>query len=473
MAPPLTIRNCTSTPLILKNVERFEPAGEKSEAEGFSIASLQANVTNLIQNVTNSDNGPRIPEGAQSFTHQDVDIRVDSFKTQTTDVKATEKFDTEILRLTFEVDGQRYRTDVPSPTKASNVLEPLDRDPRHHFTVIYHPEVSHLAVYSSANLDSWQKELKDETPLSAISMPGTHNSPTCHTALPSVRCQAVDVKTQLENGVRFFDLRLQPETPKDPSKDELILVHSVFPISLTGTKYFRQVVLDVTTEFLDQHPSETVVISFKREGTGDATDQEFGRILKDHYATDPNRWYTEPRIPKLGEVRKKIVVLRRFGQDDSLKKEHNGRGWGLDAENWADNTPNCTHGDVCVQDFYEVLETENIDKKITYCEAHLAEAATTVAQLGDISAAGNAPKQPIFINFLSASNFWKAGCWPDRIAAKINPAVINYLCTKHFENVPSGDGGTGVVICDWVGLDGDWDLVRAIVGQNARLLARE
>lgn len=36
-----------------------------------------------------------------------------------------------------------------------------------------------------------------------------------------------------------------------------------------------------------------------------------------------------------------------------------------------------------------------------------------------------------------------------------------------------GDGGVGIVVCDWVGKDGDWDLVRCIVGMNSRLLLRE
>jgi len=36
-----------------------------------------------------------------------------------------------------------------------------------------------------------------------------------------------------------------------------------------------------------------------------------------------------------------------------------------------------------------------------------------------------------------------------------------------------GDGGTGIVVLDWVGLGGDWDLVRCIVGMNSRLMMRE
>lgn len=40
------------------------------------------------------------------------------------------------------------------------------------------------------------------------------------------------------------------------------------------------------------------------------------------------------------------------------------------------------------------------------------------------------------------------------------------------ERVKEGSWVTGVAVCDWVGLDGDWDLVRCIVGMNARLIGR-
>ena len=217
-------------------------------------------------------------------------------------------------------------------------------------------------------------------------------------------------------------------------------------------------------------------MSLKREGTGPSTDQQLSRILQDHYATDPKRWFTAPRIPTLGESRGKIVLIRRFALDDAQKSEHEGKGWGFEAATWADNTPNatCPSGDICVQDFYEVLETENIDKKIKYSTDHLDRAAACVCPLPPHTE-GKA-KVPFYINFLTASNFWKVGCWPDRIAAKLNPAVVEHLCMRHYageDDGRKGDGGTGIVVCDWVGLKGNWDIVRCVVGMNARLEMRE
>ncbi|KAL8794511.1 MAG: hypothetical protein Q9195_002984 [Heterodermia aff. obscurata] len=474
MAAPLSIRNLTVKPFELKVLERFEHLATVDSGQGLqNITNLTKNFTSLFSNSTSSK-PPQISDDAKSFSHEEVSIRIEPLKSLKTDIKPAQP-PIHMLRLTFEVDGERHRVDTPSHKDDSIVLTPMTPNPQNSYTAIYLPQCSQLTLFSSANLPSWMRKFKDSTPLSALSIPGTHNSPTCHKALPSVRCQATSPPEQLDNGIRFFDIRVQPENPGDPSNDKLVLVHAVFPISLTGAKYFRDLLKEVYT-FLDRNPSETLIMSLKREGTGPATDQQLSRILHDHYyAPDPTRWFTAARIPTLGEARGKVVLIRRFALDDSL---NSSGGWGIDAATWADNTPNatCPSGDICVQDFYEVLETENIEKKIQYSEAHLERAAACVCAFDNPAAATAVvqKKQPFFINFLTASNFWKVGCWPDRIAAKLNPAIVEHLCVRHNAGEEGGgDGGTGIVVCDWVGLRGDWDLVRCVVGMNARLEIRE
>ncbi|PSS19991.1 hypothetical protein M430DRAFT_100960 [Amorphotheca resinae ATCC 22711] len=483
--PPLTIRNFTVNSIELKLLDRFEaPRSVEKAPGGFNITSLTRSFSGLMGNLTTLSS-PQLALKSESFSHQEVSIPIGAFETKTTDIQPNPN---EILRLTFETEGQRYRVDTPTPSKHSAVLVPLSPDPRFEFTAVYLPASSYLAIYSSAKLESWMSRFRNETPLSALSIPGTHNSPTHHTALPSVRCQAVSIKEQLNNGVRFLDIRVQPENPEDPEKDGLILVHSAFPIALTGHKYFRDLVNTVLA-FLDANPSETVIMSLKREGVGRATDQQLSKILHDHYATDSTRWFTENRIPVLGEARDKIVLMRRFALDDSLKGENNGTGWCIDAESWPDNCADgiCSSGEIRVQDFYEVAESENIEKKIAFSTAQLERAAQAVCVLpGDMNAATvEASKQPFFINFLSASNFWRTNCWPEKIASKVNPKIVDHLCRVHHESAKigakdggeegkgKGDGGTGIVVCDWVGLNGDWDLVRCIVGMNAMLEFKE
>lgn len=468
---PLTIRNLTSTPIELKRLERFDDA---SVSKSGVFGCITRTFGYFFAHHKSPPSADELAAKSESFTKHDVSIPIGPFETKITDIQPR---GSEVLRLTFEAGGQRYRLDTPIHQGRSTVLTPLSPNPRYEFTAVHLPDASHLALYSSTHLESWMGKLRDEIPLSALSIPGTHNSATHHVALPSVRCQVVNVKEQLDNGVRFLDIRVQPESASDTSRDALILVHSAFPVSLTGTKYFRGLI-DKIHSFLDANPTETVIISIKREGIGSATDQHLSKILKLHYATD-DRWFTENRIPALGEVRGKVVLIRRFAIDKSLKKDNNGAGWAIDAESWPDNCADgiCSSGEIRVQDFYEVTESMNIGKKITYSTDQLQRSQKTVCDLpGEYcTAPAEMPKYPFFINFLSASNFWRANCWPDRIAAKVNPSIIDHLCRKHNEpsiGKPIGDGSTGIVVCDWVGLGGDWDLVRCIVGMNAKLEMR-
>ncbi|KAJ5679448.1 hypothetical protein N7462_007692 [Penicillium macrosclerotiorum] len=471
VAEHLTIRNNTSTPIILKRIERFEAPKEK---RGDDIATLAMNFTRVLTNTTRATEPVKaiLPDSRPFDEQKGVDIHIEPFTTKKTERKAFIHSDKERMRLTFEVEGERHSIQTPVPTTESATMNCESEHPKHRLTGIYVTPESHLAIFSSANLNSWMGELRDGTLLSALSIPGTHNSPTCLIAPPSVRCQAVSPREQLRNGVRFFDIRVQPQYPDDPNKDELILVHSVFPISLTGNKYFRDLMKEVN-DFLEHNPSETLIISLKREGPGNAKDEQLAHILSRHYARPDSRWWVRPKTPTLGEARGKVVLIRRFNLPDDLKKEHGGNGWGIDAAAWADNTPNatCPSGQLCIQDFYEVQETTNIEKKIQFVKEQIDRASKARYPFGVLPGPQEARQYPFFINFLSASNFWKTNTWPEKIAAKVNPAIVDYICRRQKND--DGDCSTGILVTDWVGLDGDWDLVRCIVGMNAKLQLRQ
>ncbi|KAJ5707008.1 hypothetical protein N7488_006809 [Penicillium malachiteum] len=467
----LTIRNNTSNPIILKRIERFAAPEQRRSDD---ITTFAKNFTRVLTNQTRANATVlAITDQTQPFEElKGLDIRVEPFTTKKTERRAFKNSDKERMRLTFEVDGERHQIQTPVPTTESATMKALAQHPKFQFTGIYITAESYLTVFSSANLNAWMHELRDDTLLSALSIPGTHNSPTCHVAPPSVRCQAVSPREQLKNGVRFFDIRVQPQYPDNPAKDELILVHSVFPISLTGNKYFRDLMKEVN-DFLEHNPSETLIISLKREGPGNAKDEQLARILHQHYAREGSRWWVRPKIPTLGEARGKVVLVRRFNLNEELKKEHGGNGWGIDAAAWADNTPSatCPSGQLCIQDFYEVQESTNIEKKINFVKEQIDRASRCHYPFGVLPNAQEARKYPFFINFLSASNFWKTDTWPEKIAAKVNPAAVDYICRRHKDD--DKDCSTGILVTDWVGLDGDWDLVRCIVGMNAKLRMRQ
>jgi 1-phosphatidylinositol phosphodiesterase len=453
---PLTIRNITTIGLDCKLVEHFHKP--RLEDRG-TIAHITRYITSFCTHYWRLRDS-ELALNATSVERDEKNFHIEPFSAHESDIPPPSA--EEIIRMTFEAEGQRYCVDLPFHSEGSAALKPLDAR-KHDFTAIYSREHAHLAIFLTSRLEAWMESLRDETPLTGLSLPGTHNSPTCHRALPSVRCQAATPQEQLNNGVRFFDLRVQIERPSDPTHDGLILVHSAFPISFTGTKYFRELLREIR-EFLDANPSETLLMSLKREGTGDGTDQQLSQLLRRHYVGDIDQWYTCPRIPTLGEARGKIVLIRRFYIDDELRKEWNGQGWGINAETWADNTPHALtpDGNLCIQDFYEVLEAREIGQKIQYSTEQLDRSAATTTPLPSMQAQTLGEKQPLFFNFLTASNFWRPGCWPEGIAAKLNPAIVDHLCRRHNKSEAGdriGDGTTGIVVTDWVGNKGDWDLV--------------
>lgn len=480
MPGPIVIRNLTAQPLTVKLVERYESPNAENFPPNAGFGGKMDNLTSNFTGLMKKDKGGKEEPGEQSkgFEKHEKDIRLEPFRTHRTDIRSSDAGKKEVVRILLRGDGGgQWKVETPTPKGTSTNLTPLSPNLPHEYTAIYNRDSAFLAIFETSNLHQWMKEFNDATPLSALSIPGTHNAPTHHQALPSVRCQAVHPKEQLENGVRFFDVRVQVNNAADENSDDLELCHAVFPISLTGPKKFRGLLNDVY-DFLKRNPSETVIMSLKREGRGDANDGQFAERLKKHYI-NPDQWWTKPGIPKLGEARGKIVLMRRFMLSDRLKQEFDNKGWGIFAVNWADNTPNNRTGDVQVQDFYEVLDTENIDKKRGLVCDHVERAAELVHP---VNAQSNDEHHPVFVNFMSASNFWKPGCWPEKIAAKLNPAVTTFLCEKHDigdkgidapDQEVKGDGGTGIIVCDWVGENGDWDLVRAIVGMNGRLLMRQ
>lgn len=383
------------------------------------------------------------------------------------------------LRLVFEHrDGVVWPIEIAAPTSSPSPTAAITYD---HaglpYTVIYRHQSFAVTFFDRYDPGKWMQSFPDSLPLSALSIPGTHNSPACHQALPSVRCQVVPIATQLAAGIRYLDIRVQVDgLDRAGGGDGMQLVHSVFPISFRGPKPFSALIKDVY-HFLQTRPSETIIMSLKREGRGGATDADFAARLKEHYTASPF-WYKKTGIPTLGEARGKIVVLRRF----ALGRAFGSKGFGIDATNWADNAIAYHHGEIHIQDFYSVTGERNIVKKIKAVTEHLDRAAAVVhpidapqVSVKDTLSAGIPP--PLYINHLSANNFWTPGCWPDKIAAKLNPAVLSFLCEgRGVLGVSQGEelgGGTlGVVVCDWVGDQGNWDLVRAIIGTNSRLLAR-
>ena len=78
-----------------------------------------------------------------------------------------------------------------------------------------------LNLYSKKDVMPWMSYIHDDTKISDISIPGTHDSGATHSIFDVAgKCQDLSIKQQLRVGVRFFDLRLQLVN------DEFKIVHS-------------------------------------------------------------------------------------------------------------------------------------------------------------------------------------------------------------------------------------------------------
>lgn len=177
----------------------------------------------------------------------------------------------------------------------------------------------------------WMSVLRDDTPLSAIAIPGTHDSGSEKIYCAGIaRCQHLSVAQQLEAGCRFLDLRLAVKG------DRLVLIHGAAAAFCEKNKILQAYTLDALTEslyaFLKQHPTETVLVSVKMDRGSNA--DRFVELLYENYIQFSRRfWYTENRIPALGEVRGRAVLIRRFSVSASALNDADG-GLNMNGNLW-------------------------------------------------------------------------------------------------------------------------------------------
>lgn len=293
------------------------------------------------------------------------------------------------------------------------------------------------------NYSSWMKEVDDNTRISKLSIPGTHNSAACHTALPSVQCQGESISEQLEHGVRFLDIRAGRKIVKVGDQNELEIVHSKFPVRIPFPRMLKDG-LEEVYDFLKSHPSETVIVSLKQEGSNDWNNDkdEFGNLVWDHYIDkNKDRWYLNTDLPRLGDARGKIVLFRRFGVRNDEKRSH----YGFEASTWDYNTTEDDRGNFVVQDFCEIQNSGDISKKVKYVKDLALKAVDY----------NNGNDDKLFVNFTSGANFFDHDCWPQQVSEAMAKGGIADTFKK----------GTGVIVLDYIDAD-NWKLSKALVDKN-------
>lgn len=285
-------------------------------------------------------------------------------------------------------------------------------------------------VQDSGSHATWMSTYSDDTRLEQMNIPGTHDSATWNytqavqdalanvtagdgeiTYPPEVfRCQSASIAESLNAGVRFFDLRFA----LDPTGVKLVFWHSQALLSETST------VDDVVTAFyfwLDQHPSETVILSFQYEGSTtanasfDATVQIMLFDILNSTAAAQYIEQTHDALPTLGEARRKAVLFRRFDLDQ-LPDEYEATlpGLHLSPSLWTDDSKDITLSynaarnlTAYVEDYYEPDDlgdnstaAANIAVKVNATVAHLQKATSNSFNYAS----------SLFISFASAEHVY-------------------------------------------------------------------
>jgi 1-phosphatidylinositol phosphodiesterase len=312
--------------------------------------------------------------------------------------------------------------------------------------------------------------LANETPLSALTIPGTHDS-CAKSSIPFVRTQYLSITKQMEAGLRFLDLRCRVD-----SEGQLYMYHGGIPINLP--MYLKlDTVMNEVFDFFERSasgPTETVLISINNDDvSGNEPPSVFYNAVKDfidktpRYQNGHHRWITKRTTASLGEARGKAVLLRRYPADPDIDPSEL---IGIDLSGWLNDNPDFTlqtPDDITVtlQDKWKYSEiiplTDLIESKFSFVSNMLQKAA------------GGEPEH-WFLNFTSAvgdpaekgeiaESHWIAVGAHSKIIGKF-VSGMNRTVRQRFEW--GINSRYGVIAMDYPELPKDSDLIAWLIGTN-------
>jgi hypothetical protein len=164
---------------------------------------------------------------------------------------------------------------------------------------------------------NWMAELRDDIPLTELSIPGTHDSGSYNKGGPLVLTQSMNIWEQLLAGIRALDVRLHLD-----DDGQLRVYHG----DVSQEVDFDEHVLWPAKGFLQENPTETILMRIKYEsGPTDGFEAALDGDLEWYIE---NGWiYTgSDDTPTLGAVRGKILILWEWGG-----RPNSNTPWGV---NW-------------------------------------------------------------------------------------------------------------------------------------------
>jgi len=255
--------------------------------------------------------------------------------------------------------------------------------------------------------------------LSGMTIPGTHES--CARIPPGfvqpfAACQDWTLAEQLDHGIRYVDIRCRHLVDDQSQQDVFAIHHQNLYLNLNFTD-----VRDACLAFVKAHPTECVIMQVKHEYTdGPGTTQTFAQVLDGYLQGFERYFYLDDHIPTLGEVRGKIVIVRRFNLDGVEGPR------GLSPLTWQDNATfevkyKATNGDHVtfeIQDKYS-----DVSPTYQYAPDTINKQDDMRSLLDQAQADGS---DAWYINFASAVNDVNL-VYPRDVAKQLNAILFNYL----------------------------------------------
>ncbi|GAM87872.1 hypothetical protein ANO11243_059000 [Dothideomycetidae sp. 11243] len=200
--------------------------------------------------------------------------------------------------------------------KASQGL--LERQRRHS----QRQRLRHIKYQEIATLDtrSWMAKVPDETYLSALTLPGTHDSAAYGSLWPFVSTQTLTLTQQLDSGIRYMDLRCGLRA------DVLEMVHGRALLGRTLASSFE----DMYT-WLSANPTEALTVQIKQDRAPEGSTIGFAEAMWRLIDASPSKWVLGGATPRLSQVRGRIQLLRRFAMSGRFRPA------GIDVSRWQDN----------------------------------------------------------------------------------------------------------------------------------------
>ena len=168
--------------------------------------------------------------------------------------------------------------------------------------------------------EQWMLNLNDNMKICDISLPGTHDTCASDCNL-FAKCQSLNLEKQLDIGIRFIDIRCRH------INDRFKLHHGFIDLGID----FGEGVQDKCLQFLKKNPSEAIFIMISPEYKAKENSKSFEEVFQSYIKDYSQYWYLKAYMPTIGEIRGKIVLLRRFAANDQ-QLGIDMSGWKYDAE---------------------------------------------------------------------------------------------------------------------------------------------